>query len=325
MSNALDLRIAPMLAVSGTLPANDDQWAFEVKWDGVRVIAYVDGGGLRMESRNLLDITARYPELHGLPDALGGRGAVLDGEVVTFDEDGRPSFGRLQHRMHVAGEREVRMRMAEFPVVYMAFDVLWLDGEPTMRLPYTERRALLASLQLQGESWQTPAHHIGDGAAMVAASRERGLEGVLAKKLDAVYEPGKRSRCWLKVKNTARQEVVIGGWLPGAGNRTGRIGALLVGYYDGDDLRFAGKVGTGYTDRMLAELAETLAPLARPTSPFANKVPYKQAQFVEPTLVCDVEFTEWTATNTLRHPSFKGLRFDKAARDVVKEPVFGGQ
>lgn len=325
VSTALDLRIAPMLAVSGKLPSHDEQWAFEVKWDGVRAVAYIDDGRMRLESRNLLDITPRYPELYGLPDALKGHGVVLDGEVVTFDEAGRPSFGRLQHRMHVVGERDVRARMAEYPVVYMVFDVLWLDGESQMRLPYAARREVLAGLGLHAESWQTPAHHVGDGAAMLAASRERGLEGVLAKKIDTPYEAGKRSRCWLKVKNTARQEVVIGGWLPGAGNRTGRIGALLVGYYEGDRLHFAGKVGTGYTDRMLAELAQTLAPLSRPTSPFAEKVPYKEARFVEPSLVCDVEFTEWTATNTLRHPSFKGLRDDKAPRHVVKEPFFGGQ
>lgn len=319
------MRIAPMLATSGTLPKDDDQWSYEIKWDGVRAVTYVDGGRMRMESRNLLDITPRYPELHELPDSLQRRGAVVDGEVVTFDEDGRPSFGRLQHRMHVTGERDVRMRMAEYPVVYMVFDVLWLDGESLMRAPYLERREALAALELTGPCWQMPGHHVGDGAGMLAASRRRGLEGIIAKKVDTPYEPGKRSRCWLKVKNTARQEVVIGGWLPGSGNRTGRIGALLVGYYDGDALRFAGKVGTGYTDRMLAELAEILAPLERPTSPFADKVPYKLARFVEPELVCDVEFTEWTATDTLRHPSFKGLRDDKAPRDVVKEPFFGGQ
>ncbi len=314
-----------MLATSGTLPRDEEHWAFEVKWDGVRALTYLDGGRLRMESRNLLDITPRYPELHELPTSLHKRGAVVDGEVVTFDEAGRPSFGRLQHRMHVTGERDVRMRMSEYPVHYMVFDVLWLDGESLMRKPYLERMEVLTGLGLNEHCWQVPGHHVGDGAALLAASRERGLEGIIAKKADTLYEPGKRSRCWVKVKNTARQEVVIGGWLAGSGNRAGRIGALLVGYYEGDRLHFAGKVGTGYTDRMLADLADVLAPLERPTSPFADKVPYKQAHFVEPELVCDVEFTEWTATNTLRHPSFKGLRDDKAPRDVVKEPLFGGQ
>ena len=323
--SALDLRYVPMLAVAGDLPADDEQWAFEVKWDGVRALTYVDGGVLRMESRNLLDITPRYPEVHGLVETLGSIGAVLDGEVVTFDDEDRPSFQLLQARMHVTSVHEVRLRMATHPVVYMVFDVLWLAGESTVGLPYTERRRLLAQLELEGPAWRVPAHHIGDGEAMLAASQERGLEGVLAKRLDSVYEPGRRSRSWRKVKNVRRQEVVVGGWLEGTRNREGRIGALLVGYYDGDALRFAGKVGTGYTDRTLEELAAILAPLARDTSPFADKVPYRQAHWVEPVLVAEVEFTEWTAGGTLRHPSYKGLRDDKASQDVVREPVGGGE
>lgn len=323
--SALDLRVAPMLAVSGTLPRDDGRWAFEVKWDGVRAVAYVDSGRLRVESRNLLDITPRYPELYGLPDALGSNRAVLDGEVVTFDEHGRPSFGRLQHRMHVTGERAVRLLMDEYPVVYMVFDVLWLNGTSTFELPYADRRRLLESLALQSPQWQTPGSHVGDGAAMLEASRERGLEGIIAKHVDSLYEPGRRSRFWVKVKNVRRQEVVVGGWLEGTGNRTGRIGALLVGYYDGGELRFAGRVGGGFTDRMLAEVAADLAPLARSTSPFADKVPYRRAHWVEPRLVADVEFGEWTPGGTLRHPRFKGLRDDKAPQDVVREPDFGGE
>ena len=325
--SVLDLRVAPMLAVSGTLPSDDENWAFEVKWDGVRVLTYVDGGSglMRMESRNLLDITPRYPELHGLPDVLGGHGCVLDGEVVTFDEQGRPSFGRLQHRMHVTGAHDVRMRMHEFPVVYMVFDVLWLDGRWTVELPYLDRRRLLEALALQDAHWQTPGHHIGDGEPMLAASRQAGLEGVIAKRVHAPYEPGRRSRSWRKVKNVRRQEVVVGGWLEGTGNRTGRIGALLVGYYDGDALRFAGRVGGGFTDRMLTEVAAELAPLTRSTSPFADPVPYRQAHWVEPRLVADVDFGEWTPGGTLRHPRFKGLRDDKAPHDVVREPDFGGE
>jgi bifunctional non-homologous end joining protein LigD len=323
--SALDLRFAPMTAVSGVLPADDEQWAFEVKWDGVRALTYVDGGGLRMESRNLLDITPRYPEVHGLADTIGSIGAVLDGEVVMFDEQGRPSFQRLQTRMHVTGPRDVERLMAQYPVVYMVFDVLWLAGQSIVGLPYTERRRLLERLKLHGPAWQVPAHHVGDGAAMLAASRERGLEGVLAKRLDSLYEPGRRSRSWVKVKNVRRQEFVVGGWLEGTRNREGRIGALLVGYYEDGALRFAGKVGTGYTDRTLEELAATLSPLHRDTSPFADKVPYKQAHWVDPALVAEVEFTEWTAGGTLRHPSYKGLRDDKASQDVVREPVGGGE
>lgn len=323
--SALDLRVAPMLAVSGPLPRDDEGWTFEVKWDGVRAVAYVDDGRMRVESRNLLDITPRYPEIHGLAEAVGGRGVVLDGEVVTFDDEGRPSFGRLQHRMHVTGERDVRLRMHEFPVVYMLFDVLWLDGEWTMGLPYRERRTLLEGLGLHGTTWQTPGSHVGDGAAMLEASRRRGLEGIIAKQLDAPYEPGRRSRAWVKVKNARRQEAVVGGWLEGTGNRAGRIGALLVGYYDSGALRFAGRVGGGFTDRMLAEVGALLAPLARSTSPFADKVPYRQAHWVEPRMVVDVEFGEWTPGGTLRHPRFKGVRDDKAPQDVVREPDFGGE
>ncbi|HEX2039715.1 MAG TPA: non-homologous end-joining DNA ligase [Acidimicrobiales bacterium] len=317
---ALDQRFAPMLAVSGELPSDDAQWAFEVKWDGVRALTYVQDGVVRMESRNLLDITPRYPEVHGLAETVGGVGAVLDGEVVTFDEEGRPSFQLLQSRMHVQGPRDVQRLMARQPVVYVVFDVLWLAGQSTLALPYAERRRLLERLDLDGPAWRVSAHRVGGGAAMLAAGKERGLEGIVAKKLDTPYEPGRRSRWWVKVKNVRRQEVVVGGWLEGTRNREGRIGALLVGYYDDGVLRFAGKVGTGYTDRTLEELAATLAPLARDTSPFGTKVPYKKPNWVEPVLVCEVEFTEWTAGGTLRHPSYKGLRDDKRPHDVVREP-----
>ena len=317
--SALGQRFAPMLATTGSLPRDDAAWAYEIKWDGVRAITYVEGGSMRVESRNLIDITPRYPELGGLPEALGGRGTILDGEVVTFDESGRPSFGLLQHRMHVAGAAEVRRRMAEHPVVYMIFDLLWLDGEATWPRTYAERRGLLAGLALDGPWWQAPTHHVGDGAALREASRERGLEGIVAKRLDAPYEPGRRSRRWLKIKNVARQEVVIGGWLPGEGGRAGRLGALLIGVNDESGLRFAGKVGTGFTDRTLADLGHRLHELARPASPFSTPVPWRQARFVEPVLVCEVEFTEWTANGTLRHPSYKGLRDDKAPSEVVRE------
>jgi bifunctional non-homologous end joining protein LigD len=313
-------RIKPMLATTGTLPTRQDDWAFEIKWDGVRAIAYAENGALRMESRNLLDITPRYPELWGLADALGGRDAVLDGEVVTFDAEGRPSFGLLQRRMHLAHAIDVQRHMVATPVVLMLFDLLWLDGRSLLELPWTERRAALedvASGFRDDSPWRVSNAWIGEGSGLLAATKERGLEGVLAKKTGAAYEPGKRSKCWVKVKNVNRQEMVIGGWLPGEGNRQGRLGALLIGYYDGDDLRFAGKVGTGFTDRGLDEMAARLAPLARDTSPFADKVPWKGARYVEPELVGDVEFTEWTQGGTLRHPSFKGLRTDKSPREVV--------
>jgi bifunctional non-homologous end joining protein LigD len=311
--------VVPMMAKLAPLPARDAGWAFEIKWDGVRAIAYSEPGRLRFESRNLNDISAQYPEVRGLNRALGSRSATLDGELVAFDPDGRPSFERLQQRMHLTGESEIRRRARDHPVVYVIFDLLYLDGHSLMALPYSDRRARLEALGLDGPAWQTPSVGAGGGAALLEASAERGLEGIVAKRLDSPYEPGKRSGAWLKVKNTRRQELVIGGWLPGEGRRRGEIGALLMGYYENGEFRYAGKVGTGFGQRELAMLADRLSPLARDDSPFAGRQPQKGARFAEPELVAEIEFGEWTKERMLRHPSYKGLRDDKPARDVVLE------
>jgi bifunctional non-homologous end joining protein LigD len=314
--------LRPMMATLSTLPHDEDEWAYEIKWDGVRAIAYCDSGHIRLESRNLKVITPRYPELRKLAEELGARRVVLDGEVVAFDEDGRPDFQRLQARMHLASDSAVRRRMADIPVTYVIFDVLHIDGETLLDLPYSERRERLEELDLDGPSWQTPRNHFGDGAKLLEATRERNLEGIVAKRLTSRYLPGKRSRYWLKVKNVFRQELVIGGWLPGRGRRDGMIGALLVGYHDAEgNLRYAGRVGTGYTEDDLKRLAKRLEPLRRGTSPFEGRQPPKESNFVEPRLVCEVEFREWTSARTLRAPSFKGLRDDKDPADVhVEEP-----
>jgi len=200
------------------------------------------------------------------------------------------------------------------------FDLLFLDGHSTLELPYRERRRLLEGLELKGPYWQTPPSTPGDGEGTLEASRRLGLEGVMAKRLDSVYQPGRRSDAWLKIKNHLGQELVIAGWLEGEGSRAGRIGAILVGYYDGDDLVYAGKVGTGFTEAMLDRLQRLLAPLARPTSPFeAGVAPPRKAHFVEPALVGEFEFSEWTRSGQLRQPAFKGLREDKDPRSVVRE------
>ena len=315
----LPSRIEPMKATLAKLPADDEGWGYEIKWDGVRAIAYCEPGHLRLESRNLREITKQYPEVAGITRALGSQTVILDGELVAYDDEGRPSFQRLQRRMHVASDSEVRRRAKDTPVTYVIFDLLYADGEVLLDLPYEERRARLEALDLAGDHWQVPAYHPGDGAALQAASKKQGLEGIIAKRLASPYRPGKRGRDWLKVKNVREQEVVIGGWLPGKGRREGELGALLVGYYDDGDLRYAGKVGTGFDARALALLKKALKPLARDDSPFSGRQPEKGSQFVDPTLVAQVEFAEWTNAGTLRHPSYKGLRDDKPAKDVIRE------
>jgi bifunctional non-homologous end joining protein LigD len=313
-------RVQPMLARPGELPSDERGWSFEIKWDGVRAVAYAQPGRLRLESRNLNEITDAYPELRGLLEDLGMREAVFDGEIVAFDDQGRPSFERLQRRMHVTSASAVRRLSASTPVVYAIFDLLYLDGHSLMELPYRERRERLESMSLGGQAWRVPAGHHSHGARLLEATENQGLEGIVAKRSDSRYEPGRRTGAWLKIKNTLRQELVIGGWLPGEGRRTERIGALLIGYYEDGAFRYAGRVGTGFTDRTLTELGERLRPLRRDTSPFAAapKLP-REAVFVEPALVAEIEFREWTADGVMRAPSYKGLREDKAPREVAIE------
>jgi bifunctional non-homologous end joining protein LigD len=316
--------LVPMLASAGRLPTDEEEWGFEIKWDGVRAIVYWQPKQLRIESRNLNDVSARYPELRALGGELGSREAVLDGEIVAFDGQGRPSFERLQQRMHSSSPSVIRRLASEVPVSYMIFDLLYLEGHTTMALPYRERRALLEGLRLKGATWQTPIYHAGEGRDLLAAAAEQRLEGILAKRLDSPYRPGKRTGEWLKIKNVNRQELVIGGWLPGKGNRTGRLGALLMGYYEPDKegqqvLRYAGRVGTGFKEHDLEHLGKELAARARSASPFAGTQPPRGARFVEPELVAEIEFRQWTRDRILRHSAYKGLRDDKPAKDVGLE------
>jgi len=315
----LPAKVEPMLARTGPLPKDDDGWAYEIKWDGVRAIAYADGGRLRLAARSGRDVTARYPELRGLGRALAGHEAILDGEVVAFGPEGRPSFQKLQGRMHLTSEHAVRRLSESDPVSYIVFDLLWLDGHSLTELPYTDRREALLELGLHGERWQTPAHHVGDGEAMLEASRAQGLEGIIAKRLDSLYYPGKRTHGWVKVKNVLETDVVVGGWLPGEGRRSSQFGALVVGVYEDGALTYAGRVGTGFDERELGRLGGMLAELERDTTPFEGRQPPRETRFVEPVLVARVGYGEWTQAGTLRHPRYLGLRDDVAPEDVVPE------
>lgn len=315
--------IKPMLATPGELPTGpeQDRWAFEMKWDGVRAVVYVDRGSLRVMTRNDRNVVATYPELRALAGALGSRRVVLDGEIVALDGEGRPSFGELQARMHV--QRPDRSLLARVPVSYLVFDVLHVEGESLLKTAYDERRAVLDALGLDGPRWATPPAFQGDGDAAMAASRAQGLEGVLAKRRDSVYEPGRRSRSWVKIKHVRAQEVIVCGWQPGSGRRAGGIGSLLLGVHDEQGrLIYAGHVGTGFTTRMLEDLAARLSPLERKTSPLADEVPRPQARnahWVTPRLVGEVAFAEWTKDGRLRHPVWRGLRPDKSADQVIRE------
>ncbi len=311
-----------MKAVLAELPDIEDGWAFEIKWDGMRAIAFVDGDRLRLQSSRLADVTVSFPELAELPAALGVQNAVLDGELVAFDEHGRPSFGHLQQRMHVTNAADAWRRAAIVPVTYVVFDLVALDGNDLTGEPLTERRRLLEALLPPSPRWRVATYQVGDGAALLAAADELGLEGVMAKRLDSRYEVGRRSPAWLKVKVRRRQEFVVGGWRPGQAARAGLLGSLHVGYYANGSLRYAGRVGSGFTGAELTRVGKLLAHLATDACPFDPPPPpliSRQARWVRPELVAEVAFGSWTTDLVLRHPVYIGLRSDKAPTDVVRE------
>jgi bifunctional non-homologous end joining protein LigD len=317
--------IRPMLAALGTLPKDDEAWAYEFKWDGIRAIGHIDGGRIRITSRNGNDLSGSFPELRALGEHFGSRQAVIDGEIVAFDDEGRPRFQQLQPRIHGADAHRATRLAAERPVVYVLFDLLYLDGELLVDLPYEERRRRLEALGLHKAttpSWTVSPRFDGPGADILRASQEQGLEGILAKRRQSPYLPGKRSPAWTKVKNISVQEVVIGGWTPGAGHREGRFGSLLLGIPSDGGLRYVGQVGTGFTDAVLDVLGEKLKALQTATDPFVDDVPTqyrKVATWVEPTIVGEVSFGEWTADGRMRHPSWRGVRTDKSPDEVRRE------
>ncbi len=312
--------VRPMLATTGALPPEDSAWAYEVKWDGVRALVAVEQGRLTITSRNGNDVTSSYPELDLLVAQLGDRSVLLDGEVVAFDDQGRTDFGKLQSRMHVRAPSAALQRSC--PVQLLLFDLLHCDGTSLLDASYDNRREALEALGLSGPSWQVPPAFLGGGQALLDATRAQGLEGVVAKRRDSRYQASRRSDCWIKLKHVRRASVVIAGWKPGDGGRSGRLGSLLLGVQGKAGLEFAGHVGTGFTASVLADLGRRLEALRRDDSPFATDVPREHARhavWVEPVLVCEVEYTEWTRDSRLRHPSYKGLRDDVPVEEVVRE------
>lgn len=318
--------IRPMLATAGLLPAESDDggWCYEMKWDGVRAMVYVEHGRLRALSRNDLDITPGYPELETIVEAFGGRSAIVDGEVVAFDASGVPSFEALQSRMHVRAPAQVRQLAAVTPVVFLPFDVVHVDGRSTTSLSYDERRALLTSLNLSSASCVVPPSFEGGGVHALATSKAQRLEGVVAKKRTSSYDPGARSSCWVKIKHVMTQEVVIVGWKPGSGSRSGRIGALLLAVPEAGEFVYIGNVGTGFTQAALSQMQADLAPLMRSSSAL-RELPDRRfaaaATWVEPVLVGEVVFSGWTRDRKLRHPTWRGLRPDKDPLDVAVESL----
>ena len=315
-----------MKATLAKLPADEDGWGFEIKWDGVRAIAYCEPGTSGSRVATCARSPASTRRSAGSAQAIGGDTVILDGELVAFDDDGRPSFQRLQRRMHVASDAEVRRRMGETPVTYVIFDLLYARRRGRCSIsPYEERRERLEELGLDGDSWQTPAYHRGDGAAAARGDRSPGARGdrrqAPRQRLPAGQAQPRLAQGQERAQPGGRDRRLAAGQGPPRGRARRAAGRLLrrrrrCGY--------AGKVGTGFGAADLRLLRERLEPLRTDESPFEGRQPQKGSIFVEPELVAEVEFAEWTNTGTLRHASYEGLRDDKPATEVVREEPAGG-
>jgi bifunctional non-homologous end joining protein LigD len=320
---AMPQHVKPMLSLAGKLPTKDAGWAYEFKWDGVRALVYVDGGRVRAFTRNDKSLLSTFPELRDIGLHLGSRSAILDGEIVALDKDNRPNFSTLSKRLNVTSKPAIEKLKSSIPASFFAFDLLYLEEHSIMELSYDERRAALESLKLQGETFATPPSITNTtGSKVMDISRERGLEGVVIKRRSSRYSPGSRNGEWIKVKNFFTQEVVIGGWTEGKGERDGSLGALLLAVPSQDGLEYVGKVGTGFTAATRQDLLRRLKPLARKSTPFSaplSRTETSLAHFVRPIIVGEVQFAEWTNDRNLRQPSWRGLRPDKSADEVVRE------
>ena len=299
---SLRFPVAPMKASLGTLPHDDEGWAFEIKWDGHRTLAHVDGGHVRLQTTSGKDSSGRWPEVASIAGAINAESAIVDGEMLVIGEDGRPSFDLVQRR-----------DPSRHPALFHVFDVLSVNGTDTVGLPYIDRRSLLAELIEPGDHWAVPTHQLGGGADLLSATVEQELEGLIAKRIDSTYRPGTRSTDWLKIKNRRTVEVTIGGYTAGAGNRSSTFGSLLVGLETDDadaPLRFAGGVGTGFTHTVLETLTERLRSIETDDCPFTPPPPAavrRAARWVEPLLRAQLEIAEFTNEGLVRHASFIDL------------------
>ena len=312
----------PMLAEGGWKAFDGADWWFEPKFDGIRSITPMATDRTRLITRTGRDVSDKYPELHMVHELVNQVNAVLDAEIVAFDEDGKNSFEALQQRMNLGNEREIKRIAQKIPVALVAFDLLWLDGQDVTGLKLEERRELLEAIVETDHRLQVITHVEGAGKRFVGAARELGLEGVVAKRTGSRYHPGRRSPDWRKIKLTNTQDCVILGWTPGQGGRAGTFGALLVGAYDDGRLLWIGQVGTGFTQSTLDILLDRLTPIVRsePVGEDPELAAVKGATFVDPVLVCEVEYLEITkGSKKMRAPSFKGLREDKTPEDCVLE------
>ncbi len=318
-----------MLPSAVAPPRDLSGYHIEPKWDGVRLVVTVHDGAITMITRNGREVCSHYPELAGLVGALDGRSAVLDGEVVTFDEKGRTSFQRLQQRMHVA--RPSPDLLADVPVVAMLFDVLWLDGELLTGLQLTERRRRLEELPLEGPSWHlTPLLPAAPVDELLRACRAVGMEGYVFKRADSAYFPGRRSIAWIKLKCIQRRELVVGGWTEGLGGRSGSIGALVVGLYGldretgGSDgrLRYLGKAGSGLTEDWIRQLTTVAQRLGTEVNPFTERL--SSVHFLDPLLIAEIAYTQITEGGTLRTPTLQGFRTDLDPADIVADEELQG-
>lgn len=309
----------PMLATPAPAPFDSAAHWFELKWDGVRLLAYIEEGRTRLYSRRQREVTAQYPEFADLHSRMKLTNAVIDGEIFVADEKGRPSFELVQQRINQSRPADVRRTAAEYPAQLVCFDLVFADGEWIGDEPLSERRELLSSTLAFDDRVVCPDPIPEKGVAFFEAAKARGLEGIVAKQISSRYVPGRRTRNWLKIKVVNTVEVVIGGWSPGRGGRSSSFGSLLMGLYDDEGLRYIGSVGTGFTDRTLKELQAKLNQLEIARSPFAERIPFPGLHWVKPELVGEVEYREMTSQLILRAASFKALRPDLSPEECRLE------